>query len=240
MITSAANPRLKLVRRLESRSQRERLGLLVAEGEDLVAAALDAGLEPVEALVDAERPALADRLPGAELVAPELLAPLASLPHPPRVLAVFRKADLPSGTEPPVGLALWHVHDPGNVGTLVRAADGLGPAFVALSAGSGDPAGPKALRAAMGATFRVPLARFEDAPAPRIALVPGAARPLWEAELPARVTFVLGAERDGLPADVLASCAEQVAIPVAAHADSLNVALAGAIALYEHRRRRGA
>jgi len=238
VITSASNPRLKLVRRLDSRSQRERLGLLVAEGEDLVAAALDAGLEPVDALVDAERPALVERLPGAELVSPALLAPLASLPHPPRVLAVFRRADLPAGTDAPVGLALWRVHDPGNVGTLVRAADALGPAFVALSPGCADPAGPKALRAAMGATFRVPVAPFEDAPGPRVALVPGAETPLWELDLPERVTFVLGAERDGLPEDVLASCEAQVAIPVGDASDSLNVAVTGAIALYEHRRRR--
>jgi len=238
VITSATNPRLKLVRRLESRSQRERLGLLVAEGEDLVAAALDAGLEPVDALVDAERPALADRLPGAELVSPSLLAPLSSLPHPPRVLAVFRRSDLRSGTDAPVGLALWRVRDPGNVGTLVRAADALGPAFVALSSGCADPAGPKALRAAMGATFRVPLARFDDVPGPRVALVPGAAEPLWAADLPERVTFVVGAEREGLPAEVLAGCDAQVAIPVGAESDSLNVAVTGAIALYEHRRRR--
>ena len=240
MITSASNPRLKLVRRLESRSQRERLGLLVAEGEDLVAAALDAGLEPVEALLDAERPALVERLTGAELVSPALLAELASLPHPPRVLGVFRRADLPRGTDAPVGLALWRVHDPGNVGTLVRAADALGPAFVALSSGSADPAGPKALRAAVGATFRVPLASFEDAPGPRIALVPGAPEPLWAADLPERVTFVLGAERDGLPAGVVAACDAQVAIPVGSASDSLNVAVTGAIALYEHRRRRSA
>lgn len=240
MITSAANPRLKLVRRLESASQRERLDLLVAEGEDLVAAALDAGLEPVEALVDAERPALAERLADVELVAPELLAPLSTLPHPPRVLAVFRRADLPSGVGAPVGLALWRVHDPGNVGTLVRVADGLGPAFVALSPGCGDPTGPKALRAAMGATFRVPLAGFDEAPEPWIALVPGAAAPLWEADLPERVTFVLGAEREGLPREVLARCDAELAIPLREGVDSLNVAASGAIALYEHRRRRAA
>ena len=238
MITSEANPRLKLVRRLESRRQRDRLGLFVCEGEDLVAAALDAGLEPVEALVDAERPVLGDRLPRAELVAPELMAGVSSLPHPARVLAVFRRADLPAGTEPPVGLALWRVHDPGNVGTLVRAADALGPAFVALSAGCADPAGPKALRAAMGSTFRVPLARFDEAPAPRVALLSRDGAPLPEVELPARVTFVLGAEREGLQVDVVASCDAVARIPLPGGAESLNVAMAGTIALYEHRRRR--
>ncbi|MDQ3857646.1 MAG: RNA methyltransferase, partial [Actinomycetota bacterium] len=161
MITSASNPRLKLVRRLESRRQRERLGLFACEGEDLVAAALDAGLEPVEALVDGERPALLERLPRHELVAPALLGEAASLAHPPRVVALFRTADLPRGPLPPVGLALWRVGDPGNVGTLVRAADALGPAFVALSSGSADPMGSKATRAAMGAVFRVPLVGFD-------------------------------------------------------------------------------
>jgi RNA methyltransferase, TrmH family len=236
VITSAANTRLKLVRRLESRRQRERLGLFVCEGEDLVAAALDAGLEPVEALVDAERPALVERLGQHETVAPELLAEVATLAHPPRVVAVFRTADLPRGPLPPVGLALWHVRDPGNVGTLVRAADALGPAFVGLSAGSADPTGPKAMRAAMGATFRVPLARFEDGRAPRIALTPRASRALWELDLGGEATFVLGAEREGLPPDVLAGCDEQASIPLAGEAESLNVALAGALALYEVRR----
>ena len=90
-----------------------------------MAAALDAGLEPVEALVDAERPALVDLLPTAELVAPELLAGASSLGHAPRVLAVFRRAGLVlPAPPPPVGLALWRVGDPGNIGTLLRAADG--------------------------------------------------------------------------------------------------------------------
>lgn len=236
MITSAANPRLKLVRRLESRRQRERLGLFVCEGEDLVAAALDAGLEPVEVLADAERPALLDRLPRHELVASALLAELSSLAHPPRVVAVFRTADLPRGPLPPVGLALWHVGDPGNVGTLVRAADALGPAFVALSPGSADPVGPKAARAAMGAVFRVPLVRFDDAPRPWLALVPRGRPPLADLELGARVTFVLGSERGGLPEDVVSACDECASIPLSAGAESLNVAMAGTIALYERAR----
>ena len=237
MITSAANPRLKLVRKLASRRQREKLGLFACEGEDLVAAGLDAGLEPVEALLDAERPALAERLPAAETVSSELLAGVGTLPHPARVIAVFRRADLPAGTDAPAGLALWRVVDPGNLGTLVRAADALGPAFVALSRGCADPTGPKALRASAGAIFRVPLAAWEDAPGPRVALVPRAERALRELELGERVTFVLGAEREGLPAEVLAECDETVAIPLAPEAESLNVAVAGAIALYELARR---
>jgi TrmH family RNA methyltransferase len=211
------------VRRLASRSQREREGLFVAEGEDLVEAARAAGLEPVDLLV------------AGETVATELLAEVSSLAHPPRVLGVYRRADLPRGVRPR-RLALWRVHDPGNVGTLIRTADAL-DASVALSAGCGDPTGPKALRASMGAIFRVPLAPFDDAGAPRVALVSRGGTPLPELELGGEVTFVLGAEREGLPEEVLRTCAARATIPQAERADSLNVAAAGAIALYEASRR---
>ena len=236
MITSGANPRLKLVRKLASRRQREKLGLFVCEGEDLVAAGLDAGLEPVEALVDADRPALLESLAGAEEVAPALLAEISTLAHPPRVICVFRRAELPVGTAPAVGLALWHVGDPGNVGTLVRTADALGPAFIALSPGCADPTSPKALRASMGAVFRVPQARFDEAPRPHIGLVPRGGRPLEELEPGERATLVLGAEREGLPDELASSCDELASIPLAEGAESLNVAVAGAIALYALRR----
>jgi TrmH family RNA methyltransferase len=240
LITSAANPRLKLVRRLRSRRQRERLGLFVCEGEDLVAAALDAGIEPVEALVDAERPPVLEGLE-AEEVSPSLIAEVSELGHPPRVLAIFRRADLPrldASSAPPVGLALWHVGDPGNVGTLVRATHGLGPAFLALSAGCADLTGAKALRASAGAVFRVPTGGFEDAPRPWIALVPRGGKPLPELELGDRASFVLGAEREGLPGDVVSRADETASIPLAEEAESLNVAVAGALALYEWRRGR--
>jgi TrmH family RNA methyltransferase len=225
MITSAANPRLKLVRRLQSRAQRARTGLFVCEGEDLVEAGLAAGLEPVELLV------------AGETVASELLAGVSTLPHPARVIAVFRRAELPRlQAGRPVGLALWHVSDPANVGALIRSADAFG-AFVALSAGCADPTGPKALRGSAGGVFRVPLCSFDEAPGRRIALVAHGGRPLADAELRPGTTFVLGAEREGLPADVVAACDETATIPLAGGAESLNVAAAGAIALYEWSRR---
>ena len=233
MITSASNPRLKLVRKLASGRQRAKLGLFACEGEDIVAAGLAAGLQPVEALVDAERPVALEGFDGAEEVEPSLLAELSSLAHPPRILAIFRRADLPRELTAPTGLALWHLGDPGNVGTLVRTADALGPAFVALSPGCADPTSPKALRASMGAIFRVPTGSFDEAPRPWIGLVPRGGAPLAETELGERVTFVLGAERDGLPGDISASCDVLASIPLAEGAESLNVAAAGAIALYE-------
>jgi TrmH family RNA methyltransferase len=224
VITSAHNPKLRLIRRLlESRRQREREGLFVCESEDLVLAADDAGVEPVELLV------------AGEDVEPPLLAALSTLAHPPRVVGVYRREALPRGTLP-LTLALWHVGDPGNVGTLLRTADGFG-AGVALSPGCADPTGPKALRASAGAIFRVPLARFDEAPRPWIGLASRGGEPLHEVELPEPLTFVLGAEREGLPGDVLARCDAAATIAVAAETESLNVAAAGAVALYEARRR---
>ena len=223
MITSAENKTLKLVRRLASARQRDKLGLFVGEGEDLVDAARAAGVEPVELLVAGEN------------VEPALLADVSTLGHPPRVIGIFRRGDLPRGEVPAAGLALWRVVDPGNVGTLIRTADALGPAFVALSEACADPTGPKAVRASMGALFRVPLLEFDDAPRPWAGLVPRGGTPLAGVS---GSTFVLGAEREGLPADVLARCDERVTISLADGAESLNVAAAGAIALYERASRR--
>jgi RNA methyltransferase, TrmH family len=186
---------------------------------------VDAGIEPVELLVAGDN------------VEPHLLAELSMLGHPPRVLGVFRRGDLPRSPVPDVGLVLWRVADPGNVGTLIRSADALGPAFVALSEGSADPTGPKALRASMGALFRVPLVPFDDVVGRRVALVAHGGPPLENIDLSPPTAFVLGAEREGLPEAELARCAERASIPLSAGADSLNVASAGAIALYERSRR---
>jgi TrmH family RNA methyltransferase len=224
VITSASNPRLKLIKRLQSRRQRGSLGLFVCEGEDLVQAGIAAGAEPV------------DRLVAGEDVEPELLARISTLAHPPRVLAVFRGADLPVAGKETRALALWRVADPGNVGTLIRAADAFGAA-VHLSAGCADPTGPKALRASMGSVFRVPTGRFDDAPGRRIALVAHGGTPLGDLDRSEPLTFVLGAEREGLPGDIAAGCDATASIPLEPGAESLNVAVAGAIALYELRRR---
>jgi TrmH family RNA methyltransferase len=195
--------------------------LFVAEGEDLVEAA--AGIEPVDLLV------------AGDSVEAALLAEVSTLAHPPRVIGVYRRDDLPGGTRP-VTLALWHVADPGNVGTLLRSADAFG-AGVALSSGCADPTGPKALRASMGALFRVPIVPFDEAAGRRVALVPHGGTPLAELALDGEIVFVLGAERDGLPPEVLERCDVQASIPQ--QGESLNVAMAGTIALYELARRSG-
>lgn len=200
--------------------------MFVVEGEDLVDAAQAAGIEPVELLVAGDN------------VSADLLASVSVLPHPSRVIAIYRRDDLPAGALP-AGVALWHVSDPGNLGTLIRTADAFGPASVALSPECADPTGTKAVRASAGAIFRVPTAPFDDAGRPRVALVAGAGTILADLAL-GDVTFVLGAERSGLPDDVVRDCDEVACIPQAGNAESLNVAVAGAIALYELRRQSAA
>jgi TrmH family RNA methyltransferase len=221
VITSPRNETLKLVRKLRDRRWRDKLGLFAAEGEDLVDAAFEAGLEPVELLVAGEN------------VAAELLADV-STPHPARVIGVFRRHDLAPFRQRPVALSLWRVGDPGNVGTLIRTADAFG-ASVELSEGCADPTGPKALRASAGALFRVPLGGAEGR---RIGLVAHGGRSLGELELAEGTIFVVGAERGGLSTEVARTCDELATISTPGPAESLNVAAAGAIALYEWSRRR--
>jgi TrmH family RNA methyltransferase len=224
MITSRDNERLKLVRKLHDRRWRDKLGLFAVEGEDLVEAAGD--LEPVELLVAGEN------------VEPTLLAEVSTLAHPPRMIAVYRRDDLPHGVRP-VTLAFWHVGDPGNVGTLLRAADAFG-AGIARSDGCADPTSPKALRASMGAVFRVPLSGFDEPEGKRVALLPSGGIPLPELDCSGDVVLVLGAEREGLPPEVVERCDERASVPQPGGGESLNVAMAGSIALYELARRSSA
>jgi len=218
MITSRDNATLKLVRKLRERKNRDETGLFAAEGEDLVGAAAQAGIEPVHLLV------------AGETVAPELMASVSTLPHPARVIGVYRCDDLPAGARP-VCLGLWRLTDPGNIGALLRSADAFG-ACVALSPGCADPTGPKAVRASAGAIFRVPLVAWDDAPEPRVALVARGGTPLGELDLTSPLTLLLGSEREGLPAGLVTQC-YKATIRLPGAAESLNVAAAGAIALYE-------
>lgn len=218
MIVSRDNEKLKLVRKLRERRWREKLGLFVCEGEDLVEAAT---AEPVELLVAGEN------------VDASLLAEVSTAAHPPRVIGVYRRADLPAAEARPATLALWRVADPGNVGTLIRTADAFGAA-VALSEGCADPTGPKALRASAGAIWRVPLVPYDvhGTGTRRVALVARGGMPLGECELAGEVVFLLGAEREGLPEGLGPDL--EARIPI--ESESLNVAAAGAVALYEWRR----
>jgi TrmH family RNA methyltransferase len=225
-ITSPNNDQLKEIRKLAGRKWRDKLRQFVAEGEDLLAAADAAGWQPQARLV-----AEGSGLDGEE-VKPHLLAQVSQLGSGTRALGVYgqRWAPAPAG---PLCLALWGVNDPGNVGAALRGALAFGAASVALGPGTADPYGHKAVRAAMGALFEVPVARVrgvEELPGRRVALVARDGQPLSELG-DGEVTLVVGAEREGLPGAVVAACDDVAHIPI--RSESLNAAMAATIALYE-------
>lgn len=208
MITSADNDKLKTIRKLQQKRWRTKLGLFSAEGEDLIH-------------------------PGAEFilrsgidVEPELLDAVSTLGSGSRVIGVYKQR-----WAEPAGDLLVYLHgveDPGNVGTIIRSAHALGDATVVLGPGSADPYSPKAVRASMGSIFERPPARatLDDLDGHKIALDAGAAQELREVELAQPLVLVLGSERGALPEGL-----QRARIPV--HADSLNVAMAASVALYE-------
>jgi RNA methyltransferase, TrmH family len=225
-ITSPHNESLKEVRKLAGRKWRDKTRSFVAEGEDLIDAAAAAGWTPELLLCEA-----GSGLAGEE-VAPHLLKQVSQLGSGTRALAVYpqRWAPAPAG---PVCVALWGVNDPGNVGAVLRSALAFGAGSVALGPGTADPYGSKAVRASMGAIFDVPVVRVAsvaELPGHTVALAARAGRPLQELELE-EVALVVGAEREGLPADVAEACDEAAHIPIAS--ESLNAAMAATIGLYE-------
>ena len=220
MIRSADNDKLKTIRKLATKSWREKLGLFVAEGEDLVAAGEQAGWEPrfvLRAGVDVE---------------PDLLDAASALGSGTRVIGVYEQRWASPGGD----LSVWlhEVEDPGNVGTIIRAAHALADGPVILGPGCADPFSPKAVRASMGSVFARPPARaaLEDLEGARLALSAHGTRTLAEVELEAPLVLCLGAERGGLPAEL-----ESGAARIEVHAESLNVAMAASIGLYEAARR---
>jgi TrmH family RNA methyltransferase len=224
-ISSAHNDKLKEIRRLARRRERDRAGRFVAEGEDLLAAADAAGWATVERLV-----AAGSGLAGTE-VEPGLLAQVSGLGSGTRALGVFEER-----WSPPVGplcVALWGVGDPGNVGAVLRSALAFGASSVALGPGCADPFGPKAVRASMGAVFAMPVARVAEVaelPGRTVALAARAGEAL-RGPADGELTILVGAEREGLPGDVVAACDRVAHIPIAS--ESLNAAMAATVALYE-------
>jgi TrmH family RNA methyltransferase len=234
-IASPHNPRLKTLRRLQRRRERERSGMFLAEGEDLIAAAELAG-----------RPALEGyRLAGTGLggagfqdVEERALAAVSTLASGTRVVGVYEQRwGAPLG---PLCVYLHGVSDPGNVGTIIRSLHAFGASSVALGPGCADPHGPKAVRASMGAIFSVALARvveLGELPGERVALTvdaPGELRGPADEIAPA-LTLLVGSERDGLPESVLDACRRRARIAI--NGDSLNAAMAATVALYELTRR---
>jgi TrmH family RNA methyltransferase len=226
-ITSSHNEKLKEIRKLARRRSRDERGRFVAEGEDLVAAAAAAGWSPVVVLAAAGSGLAGDEVEGS------LLAGVSGLGSGTRQLAVYEsRFAAPAG---PLCVALWGVGDPGNVGTILRSARAFGATSVALGPDCADPYGPKAVRASMGAIFEVAVARVtrvDELPGERVALVAHAGEPL-AGPASGELSILVGAERAGLPDDVLAACDRIAHIPIAG--ESLNAAMAATVALYELR-----
>jgi RNA methyltransferase, TrmH family len=235
-ITSPHNPRLKALKRLATRRERERSGRFLAEGEDLVLAAARAGRSPLEGF----------RLDGSALgdasfhdVDAGTMRNVSTLGSGTRVIGVYEQR----WAEPrgPLCLYLHGVGDPGNVGTIVRSAHAFGASCVALGPGCADPHSPKAVRASMGAIFSVALARVREPaelPGERVALLAGASQRLSGGDLSGPVTLLIGAERDGLPPELIAACERSARIAIGS--ESLNAAMAATVALYEVTRERPA
>jgi TrmH family RNA methyltransferase len=222
VIRSADNQKLKTIRKLHQKHWREKLGLFAAEGEDLVEAAELAGWEP-EFVLEAGRD-----------VEPDLLSEVSALGSGSRAIGVYAQR----WSEPGGRLMVWlhAVADPGNVGTVLRAAHALCDGPLVLGPECADPYSPKAVRATMGSIFARPPARaaFDELPGLRIALDPRAAEDLRAVELAEQVAVCAGAERRGLPQATLDGADAVARIPLRRDApDSLNVAMAATVALYE-------
>lgn len=225
MITSPDNNQLKTIRKLHDKRHRTREGLFVAEGEDLVEAAAAAGWEPEILLVSGED------------VEPRLLDAVSTLGSGSRVIGVYRQRWSEPGGD--LSAYLHAVADPGNVGTVIRSVHALADGPAVLGAGCADPWSPKAVRASMGSVFARPpaRARFAELPGTTIALAVGYGTRLEEVPVSGPEVVCVGAERDGLPADLVEAAGAVAHLPLRdGGPDSLNAAMAATVALYERNR----
>lgn len=259
-VTSLANPVVKELRGLHLKKEREDSGLFLAEGLKLVTDALEEGW-PIRTLVHAARvrtqPLVARAVATARArgalvleVSDEVLTKICRRDNPQMVVAAFEQrllslADLPAPKG--VWVALEGVKDPGNLGTIVRTVDSVGAAGVILLGTSTDPFALEAVRATMGSLFHVPLvaASLDDFLAwKRATGIPVFGTHLAGAvdyrtvDWPETVVLMMGNEQSGLPPAHVAACDGIVKIPMAGRADSLNLAVATAVMLYEIRRSR--
>jgi TrmH family RNA methyltransferase len=249
---------ISLVRNLQRRKARKRGGLAVAEGVRLVEEALAAGVTFRGALA---APGLRDNPRGAALlgrlashavaveeIGERELADLADTDTPQGIVAVIEPprwglADVRPQPPAPV-LVLDGVQDPGNVGSLLRTAFALGAPGAIVLPGTADLANPKVLRSGMGATFRLPAAPAQDGEFRKwtvdhdVTLWAAGAEgtPLGRLERPQRLAIVVGNEGAGVRPFIRSLARHQVAIPLARGAESLNVAVAAGIMIYEVQR----
>jgi TrmH family RNA methyltransferase len=244
-ITSRQHP---LVRRCRELARQRSDAEVLLDGEHLVDAALDCGVAIKAVLVtDGSTPLAARaRSSGAEVteVPATVLDAASPVRQPSGVLAIasWTPATLEaalSGVTAPV-LALVGVQDPGNLGSAIRAADALGAAAVLALDGSADPGGWKALRGAMGSTFRLPVARGTTDAALAIArrqgltiaaTTPSGGLDLRASPLPPTTLLLLGNEGAGLPSGLLSMAQKTVSVPMRSGVESLNVAVTAALLL---------
>jgi TrmH family RNA methyltransferase len=266
VISSAANPLIKRVRLLADRKHRRREGAFVVQGIQPVWQAVEAGAD-IETLIvapDLLRPPAATAmvfdqeqqgLPVARVSA-DLFTRIADRDGPAGLAAIVRARPVPlaglTATAGSVFAALHQVGNPGNLGTIIRTASAAGAAGVILIGPAADPYDPAAVKASMGALFDVPVAAATEAEFlawaadQRVAVLAAALsgeRTLWEAEFAPPLAILLGSEGEGLPASLLdrigPPAGQRVRIPMTGTAESLNLAVAAGILLYEVRRRTG-
>ncbi len=228
-----------------------REGIMVLEGALLVDRALTAGAEVLGALsvpaAAADREAAAaGRFPVFAMSEGDI-ARVAGFPFHRGILAVARRPRIGLLRDPPTGhaLCLWGLADPANLGALARTGASLGARSVVFGPGSADPYSRIALRTSMGAVLALPLFRSDDAAecacsleeaglAAVAAVARGGSDPRGlRAEGSGRFALFLGNEGEGLPANAVEACALRATVPMSGRTDSLNVAAAGAILMWE-------
>ena len=257
IITSLTNDRVKAIRALEMRKARKETGLFVAEGASILVTAREAGFAPTSLVYQAAEASspMSRALVGWALsagadvleVSDGVLAKLSAKENPQTMLGVFRQrwAELPQGAgKGSCWLALEEVRDPGNLGTIIRTVDAVGASGIILIGNACDPYSREAVRATMGSIFSVPIARAtrEDFLAWR-AKWPGdvvgthldAREDFRTAAYKGPVLLVMGSEGPGLSESLTRSCSRLVKIPMAGKLDSLNLAVATALTLYQIR-----
>jgi TrmH family RNA methyltransferase len=238
-------------------------GLVLLDGEHLIEEALASGvaLEIVaftEQVIDARIDHLVDRVlrSGAETVRvpAAVMEAMSPVREPTGIVAIATvrpvSLDDAAAGEPALLAVLAGVQDAGNVGAIVRAADGCGATGVIVTEGTADPFGWKALRGAMGSTFRMPIATQQRLPVTLealrrrqieiVAAVPQGGTPLPASTLTRPIAILLGAEGGGLPHEVVAAAGTRVTIPMRPPVESFNVAITAALILYEAARQRSA
>ncbi len=258
MLTSLQNPLVKQLRKLQHAKERHRQQQFLLEGTHLLQEALAVGY-PLQTVChtdswQARYPALwhqvTQQAVRVEVVSPEVLAAIATTVHPDGVIAVAHQGQRPlsAPVHPHLGLLVDTLQDPGNLGTLIRAGVAAGAEGLWLSPDSVDPYHPKVLRASAGQWFRLPLtvvtdwrSAIGDWQAQGIQVVatcPTASLTYWQVDWHSPTLILLGNEGAGLSADLLAMANVQVRIPHFGPVESLNVAIAAALMLYEVQRQR--